>query len=208
MDTYTPDPTNNPAAIRYVEDGDAPTEANFFATTKDLADKIANTQDAPGDHAVSATPLFDLSKWQIFGAGRIDSLAGNAGGVVNEHVLWGLGDLPQGVSITQVSVSINPSNGGNHGAFPGGKPAQMPSVSLIKVLHSTGAATTVETGTDSSSTQAAYEAQHTITHTLATPEVVDRALYSYFIRFQQEGGANSNDTGMQVLSARVTWERL
>ena len=152
----------------------------------------------PGDHVLCVRPDFDPNEWQRIGA-RIDSLAGNAGGLINETVFWGLGFVPDGSSITKYGVLIQPAGG--HGALP----AQKARIRLMKRSFNTGTATAIDTETDPAASVVNYELQHTILKTLATPYVVDHAIEEYYLEFIHESGANSVAAGLQVHGARVSW---
>ena len=94
-------------------------------------------------------------------------------------------DVPDGSTITQISVTIDPDA---HGSLP----ATMPEVRLVRVNVTTGASVDIGTHSDTSADAAAFSAAHTITLS-ALSEVVDRSAYYYMVRFAQEAGAGSID---------------
>lgn len=200
--TYVPNAANNPTVIRHAVDGDPPNETVMIAPmVHDLADYAGKTRELVlniGDHVLSATPSFLESKWSKF-ATNMQSVAGNTGNASTEVLDWGTGHIPSGRSITKYGVSITPA--GAHAGLPG----QKPRIRLIKVLFSSGASTVVDEETDGSTTLGQYEAHHTITKTLGTPELVDSALYGYFVEFIHESGANAIQAGMSVQLARISW---
>jgi hypothetical protein len=56
VDTYAGDDTNFPALVRYIEDGDAPNEANLFPSVEDLADRTAALKD--GDLGIAGDKTY------------------------------------------------------------------------------------------------------------------------------------------------------
>lgn len=153
----------------------------------------------PGDHVVSVAADYYVSKWQHVGMYRLDSLAGNTGDTITESIVWGLGFIPDGSSITKYGVLIDPANG------HAGQPGQLPRIRLVKKNFSSGTETVIDTTTDTYPNQATYEAQHTITKTLGSPYVVDHAIEAYFLEFIHESGANAIQAGLQVHGVRVSW---
>jgi hypothetical protein len=92
--------------------------------------------------------------------------------------------------------------GGSHGAFPGGKPAQMPFVKLHRVVD--GSYNLSATTTDASATVGAYEAPHTLTvagigeDPLALGEKM-------FVSVGGESGANSIADSLLVMDVTFHW---
>lgn len=103
--------------------------------------------------------------------------------------------LIPGSTLTKIGVVYTPENG--HGALP----ADQPSIELIYIDYG-GTPTVVETKQDNAADVAAYEAQRTLTLTLATPVSVV-ANRRYILQFNNETGANAEPD--LVLHAPAIW---
>lgn len=93
-------------------------------------------------------------------------------------------DLPDGNLFTALTIYIKTTSG--HGALPG----TMPKLSVYRYDPLTGTAAQIgSTTTDPSASVGAYDTLHGISVT-GLNHTVNRQLYSYYARFEGEGGAN------------------
>jgi hypothetical protein len=95
--------------------------------------------------------------------------------------------LPHAGVITSVTVKYEGATG--HAAFPGGAPATMPSLELIKV-GSLGSTSSIGTVSDTSASAGVYEAAHAITIS-GLSETTDLTTDRYVLVFTAESGINS-----------------
>lgn len=93
-------------------------------------------------------------------------------------------DLPNGCTMTSVSVWIKPAGG--HGALPASKPG----LGLFKVSAATGVSTLITSMADAPASVPAYETRHTLDLSGLT-EVIDKTAFQYFIQVFPEFGANA-----------------
>ncbi len=105
-------------------------------------------------------------------------------------------ELPHGATITRITYGVKPVN-----ATPPASPVQG---RFRKVAIATGAVTTIDTTTDSTS-GAAYGVAHTFQSAVLT-EVVDRTLYTYHAQLLGEtgGGAAAADWNGTLWTGTVT----
>ena len=104
-----------------------------------------------------------------------------SGGTLDIH----LEGLPHDNALATLVVRFQGASG--HGAFPGGAPGVMPTMTL-RAVDADGE-TTLGTATDTSGTAGAYEAAHAITMS-SISHVIDRELYRYVLTITAETGAN------------------
>lgn len=100
-------------------------------------------------------------------------------------------DVPNGATLTSVSVDINPLTG------RGGVPAVLPNLSLYKMSSSSTIpiVSTVFSQQDPSALQTDYEKEHSITSaTLA--EIVEKQFHKYLLVFTGEFGTHSQVGGL------------
>lgn len=126
------------------------------------------------------------SVWQLNGDGSatvtatVNPLSGlNPSMYIPLHV-------PNGCTLASVVTLIHPGSG--HSAFPGGAPANMPTLQVFK----TQAGTSTQIGTtttDASATAGAFQSAHILTVSLS--EVVDRTLKRYYAVLTSELGTNA-----------------
>ncbi len=101
-------------------------------------------------------------------------------------------DVPDGTTLQLVDVTI--TGAGTHGVFPGGAPANMPTLKVFRIENNIGAVspTTAQIGsttTDTSATASVYEHEHVLRVTMS--EVIDRTTRRYYALLTSESGANS-----------------
>jgi len=89
-------------------------------------------------------------------------------------------DLPDGASLTDVLVWINPTNAG----VPGTRPV----LSLVKLDITTGSPSVVDSVSDSEAA-GTYPDHHDIRLTLGSPLTIDRSKYIYAVSLAGEAGA-------------------
>lgn len=124
---------------------------------------------------------------------------GSTCNVTSQQFIQVILDLPNGASLNRIDVYIRGASG--HSAFPGGKPATMPTAILYRQAYTATAPTQISTtATDGSNTAAGFEgpAVHILSSDIiAGPtfggfaETVDNSTYTYFVSIGTEGGANS-----------------
>lgn len=108
--------------------------------------------------------------------------------------------LPPGDDITAVTVMLHGTIGsaGAHGALPG----LMPQVALIRV-DAAGTQTTIDTVTDGSLSQAAYDANHSVVLALGAPETVSGS-NAYYVLVLGEAGSDSQANSLGIRSITVS----
>lgn len=112
-------------------------------------------------------------------------------------------DVPQGANIVSATIYMQPNGG--HAAFPGGKPATLPTVKIYRFTLATGALTALATTTDPNTGSAgAYETYSGITATIGTDEFADHSRFRYTLVLATESGANALD-GTRVFAGTVTF---
>ena len=138
-----------------------------------------------GTRQQSGTPMFYQGYW----VPPVDLTVGiayvsiNAG--IGAPIFFPL-SLPDGSTLTSVGV---PLAGPSHAAFPGGAPGTMPAIQLFK-MSATGVRTIIASATDTTATNAAYAAVHSITVTVS--EAVDNGAYTYWVALTPEKGAGAS----------------
>ncbi|MEP7123139.1 MAG: hypothetical protein ABJE95_19580 [Byssovorax sp.] len=149
---------------------------------------------------VSAAPAIPtLGTWnQVVGSGSGNYSTGAAG---NNAIALPLdaASLPDGCTLTGVSVAIAPNN--SHASLVG---LSLPSIFLYETNTTTGVSTQIGgTVTDSSASFTAYNLPHRISITgLST--TIDRSHKHYQLRFLAETGGANELAGLLVLGAAVT----
>lgn len=109
--------------------------------------------------------------------------------------------IPHGQGLTAVRVSIAGVAG--HSAFPGGKPANMPTLIVYSVASADGTPTSLGSQTDTSATAAAYEAWHDLTVS-GISHTANRSTSRIIAYFTGEFGANSI-LGMAIGACTATF---
>lgn len=134
---------------------------------------------------VCTTPINEADSTRIWSPSG--GLPLNAGDTVTQVL-----DIPEGVTLNSVSVTIY---GGTHSNLP----ALPPSFSVRKFQISTQTDTLISGsgGTDTSASVGAYDTQHQITYS-GMNAVVDRTQYIYLIEFAAENSTNSNNSSTYV----------
>ena len=135
----------------------------------------------------------NASKWSLGGNGSLSLQT--VGGVVEWQI--NAGDAPHGVTIQNVIVSLAPTPG------RGGLPATMPKVEFLQLPHGSPNPTVISSIFDPSASLAVYETAHDIM-TASLGQTIDRTLYTYWVRFTAESGANSL-SNVGVYSAGVVF---
>lgn len=105
--------------------------------------------------------------------------------------------VPHGATITDVTMTIAPQT---HAALPG----TMPRIGLYKWTVATATRSFIDEKYDTTSPFGAYNLVHSVTLTLATPEVVNRATSYYLVRFSHEDGANATFMSPPAVSITYT----
>lgn len=115
-----------------------------------------------------------------------------------------IGPLPDGVSIDSVSVWIFPPTG--HSAFPAGKPANMPTLSVYATGNNIGSPTPllIASVTDTSATVAAYETYHELACPLGGAYPAGSQLSYYFVLHSEAGVNARNSTLLGYASVHIT----
>ena len=117
------------------------------------------------------------SSFQVNADGSVTDTGTGSGCVA--HVF-----LPNGATLNEVHVSINPANG--HAGLPATKPAFI----LTSQDITTSTFTTIATGVDGSSTAGGYDAIHYISAT-GLSVAIDRATKAYTVQLTGELGGNA-----------------
>jgi hypothetical protein len=108
-------------------------------------------------------------------------------------------DLPPGVTLTRVTLTVDGDAGGVgvHGALP----ATMPDLSLIITNPNSAGVFTTDTVVDASPDVATYDGPHFIDLVVSRFAVEDRR---HQVRFRGETGANSQ-AGLTVFGLQISW---
>lgn len=200
MGLYAGDPLLFPANYDIPDDGDDEDAASVDVGLEALGDRTAYLLAACAGLTVGDSiqlPLFHgMSDFFTAGGGapwpvwRRNTAAfiasiqqASAASTPNVGIAWTFA-IPPKTKVTSVVASMQGAAG--HGAFPGGKPGTMPSLTVSSV-NSSGVGVGTTTATDASATAAAYEAIHTIT---ATHTFDYAAAERLFILLEGEDGAN------------------
>jgi hypothetical protein len=115
--------------------------------------------------------------------------------------------IPKGNALAEIDVYLTGSAG--HGAFPGGKPGTMPSITLLRWDPTTGAATTIAGPKDDPSVSAsAYQSTHVVRFTVSDfpggVAIVPDLTKIYSIHFTSEGGGGAI-AGDEYEGTEVSW---
>jgi hypothetical protein len=200
---YTGDPTTYHDIVQLPADGDNNDASNITAPFEACLDNIeylkqlkhvqssVQRQMRHAEYSSSQVTrsIVDgsVSGWQVNHPGPGDATV--------ENIVFPI-EVPQGATITQIRVTIDPANG------HGGLPASMPRWELLTET-ATGVATLADSQTDTSANAAAFDANHTIQKTISVGPV-NNATTRYTLKFFSEAGANSL-TGLRVTSVLVTF---
>lgn len=190
-----------PSVIRAIQDGDLVNTANCGNNGQDTADGLgyllarANRFDAAhgtasAAHVQPAGGFATTGDWTYAAGAWTNAVVGT--------VLMIPLAIPNGVTVTAVSVLIDPAGG--HGALP----AVMPSLAFRRRAIATGGATVIGTATDASANVAAYEPAHALTLS-GLSEVIDTSIRDYHLFLTAESGANSAVGTVWYGGVSVTW---
>jgi hypothetical protein len=147
------------------------------------------------ERVLHATPASKDAEWSPAAEGKW--LNETVGGLLQVP----LPELPNGVRLDEVRVTIDPAGG--HGALPG----TMPSVELRAWNADTLTDDLIGSATDSSATTGAYEAAHEIAVSPTTAHVVGKGIRRYRVDLIAESGAGS-DVGTVYVHAIARFTRL
>ncbi len=198
MENYTPDTVTWHATIPSVQDGDAPNETNFRATSDALADNLGWLRVPYQGPAVRTRYMATGGTWQVAQWEPSAACGGFVSTVVGSGFVWWPLDLAQGMTLTAFGVLVK--GGAGHGALP----AQRPRVRLVRgPLDGSAVPTVLVEVTDSAASVVAYEDEHVVTGN-AGPLAIDTSLYAYWLYVVNESGANSA-IGLEVSAPRVTF---
>lgn len=202
-DDYVPTPqwaTNRPVVI----DGAQPTGTEFRVPLEDIYDRLEYLFDGNNVETLTrvygvAEMVFDPTKWELNHAqGCVNQVNSN-----NEDYVLVPIRVPDGARITSISARVQPRAA--HGAS---LPVEKPSFTLFRqnlVTAGTGTMEARGNQTDPSVTVVAYEVAHDITRNFSAPdELVNNALYAYWVRFEGESNTNAIDD-LRFFGIRVTF---
>ena len=205
MITYSGSPTNHPsidvpegtdvvniadvtAALEKLRDGAEFTRLNGNATVA-AVNRCLPLMNAVIDTTIAAAPYWYFTNRVVI-----------QGDTTGAAVLWLELDLPAGVTITQLLLTVDGNGGGaNHSSLP----ATLPAVSLIIVNPNSGAAFTTDTQSDTSANLAAYEAAHFIQLDVTRVVAADRR---HLIKIQGETGANSVAASLALFGLQISYD--
>lgn len=195
---YAGNPANNPTSIQIPSDGDGPVQAaDVNVALEGLMDRTAYiealTQPVTNYDRVQVATCVESYQacFRMEVNGQFTQIADSN---VNNGILLALLDLPEGCSLSGVTVYFDPING--HPAFPGGAPTVPPQLSLNYVTVATGAITNLGAVNDPEAVLATYESLHPLS--VSCTHTVVRSTRRYYATFRGEGGTN-------YLSGLVVW---
>lgn len=191
--------------VQHITDGD-PLNSGAFSNemqllanrTRHLANRVVGAGVAGSDSVSVPLPMAypahasGAPTWEFDGANLVFAQVTLS---TAAYLVWGL-PYPN-AALVSFEVTIDPAPG------HGGLPAVMPQVELGYV--GTGGPTIIDTQVDASGSVGAYEAEHTITLTLGSPEAIDNAARQYFVRLRGESSTNSV-AGTTLTLARAVFE--
>lgn len=200
-----------PAAIQYIEDGDALNTGNHLINAQDCADGIGYLKGT--GPTLTGTKRYQLAsrsitRVQCYGAQALaaawlpDGTVGGMGKWLQQGttatlpLAWRL-RIPHGATLGTVTATLQgaPAHGGVIGTPP--------QIQAGRRRASTGVYSSIGAVSTDTGVVAPYELLHTLS-TPALAHVVDRSDYEYFLTIFTEGGANAV-AGLAVFSVSATW---
>jgi len=139
--------------------------------------------------------------WEFSSTNYLPTGGGVAAQVTTSTIAYAKLDLPQGSTLTGVTMSVIGAAG--HAAFPGGKPAVMPTFQIRKMAAALTSSAIGALQTDPSSTAGTFEAVHSFSLTGLT-EVVDNSSFVYYVECKSESGAGAIAGDIIALSYAFT----
>ncbi len=197
---YTPTAVVPPTSYTIPSDGDPKTAASVNVPFQSIMDGVRYLNEGKRPSAVHSK--WTHVHWQSADA-NWDFGFGTQWGpkqLITATQIGGELDLPDGCTLTSVTVYIDPANGGGHG---GGLPT-LPGYSVFKLDPTSGIHTQIGTAkTDTSGSVPVYEALHFITPALTgLSEVINKEVNRYYIIFTGEGGGNFQ-AGLRIVGVQV-----